>query len=88
MAAALICLLLMLPCAALASAAGSIEIRYASEGQAIAGATFSLYRVAEIDAQGRINLVRNDIKYDNEAMPVRRPPRPDNRRGGDRGGRR
>ena len=45
-------------------------------------------RVAEIDAQGRINLVRNDIKYDNEAMPVRRPPRPDNRRGGDRGGRR
>ncbi len=52
MAAALICLLLMLPCAALASAAGSIEIRYASEGQAIAGATFSLYRVAEIDAQG------------------------------------
>ncbi len=40
-------------------------------------------RVAEIDAQGRINLVRNDIKYDNEAMPVRRPPRRD----GDRGGR-
>lgn len=30
-------------------------------------------RVAEIDAQGRINLVRNDIKYDNEAMPVRLP---------------
>jgi polyribonucleotide nucleotidyltransferase len=42
-------------------------------------------RVAEIDPQGRINLVRNDIKYDNEAMPVRRPPQ---RRdfGGDRGG--
>ncbi len=34
-------------------------------------------RVAEIDSQGRINLVRNDIKYDNEAMPVRRPPRKD-----------
>ena len=30
-------------------------------------------RVAEIDSQGRINLVRNDIVYDNEAMPVRRP---------------
>ncbi|HIU33882.1 MAG TPA: polyribonucleotide nucleotidyltransferase [Candidatus Pullichristensenella excrementigallinarum] len=47
-------------------------------------------RVAEIDAQGRINLVRNDIKYDNEAMPVRRPPRRDGDRGGrsgDRGGR-
>ncbi|MEA4899030.1 polyribonucleotide nucleotidyltransferase [Bacillota bacterium Meth-B3] len=40
-------------------------------------------RVAEVDGQGRINLVRNDIQYDNEAMPVRRPPRP----GGDRGGR-
>ena len=40
-------------------------------------------RVAEIDSQGRINLVRNDIHYDNEAMPVRRPPRRD----GDRGGR-
>ncbi|MBR4235110.1 MAG: polyribonucleotide nucleotidyltransferase [Clostridia bacterium] len=32
-------------------------------------------RVAEIDSQGRINLVRNDIVYDNDAMPVRRPPR-------------
>ncbi len=30
-------------------------------------------RVAEIDSQGRINLVRNDIVYDNEAMPVRKP---------------
>ena len=37
-------------------------------------------RVAEIDAQGRINLVRNDIVYDNDAMPVRRPPRSDFRR--------
>ncbi len=46
-------------------------------------------RVAEIDPQGRINLVRNDIQYDNEAMPVRRPPRPmdRDRRGGDRGNR-
>ena len=34
-------------------------------------------KVAEIDAQGRINLVRNDIKYDDESMPVRRPPRRD-----------
>ena len=40
-------------------------------------------RVAEIDSQGRINLVRNDIVYDDESMPVRRPPRRD----GDRGGR-
>ncbi len=39
-------------------------------------------KVAEIDAQGRINLVRNDIVYDNEAMPVRRPPRRDGERGG------
>ena len=31
-------------------------------------------RVAEIDGQGRINLVRNDIVYDNEAMPQRKPP--------------
>ncbi|MBR5379001.1 MAG: polyribonucleotide nucleotidyltransferase [Clostridia bacterium] len=30
-------------------------------------------RVAEIDSQGRINLVRNDIEYDDESMPVRRP---------------
>ncbi|MDO5324397.1 MAG: Cna B-type domain-containing protein [Clostridia bacterium] len=52
LAAALICLLLALPCAALASAAGSIEIHYSSEGGAIVGASFSLYRVAEIDAQG------------------------------------
>ena len=52
LAAALICLLLALPCAALASAAGSIEIHYSSEGRAIVGASFSLYRVAEIDAQG------------------------------------
>ena len=41
-------------------------------------------RVAEIDSQGRINLVRNDIVYDNEAMPVHRPPR---REGGREGGR-
>ena len=34
-------------------------------------------RVAEIDGQGRINLVRNDIVYDDESMPVRRPPRRD-----------
>ena len=40
-------------------------------------------RVAEIDSQGRVNLVRNDIVYDDESMPVRRPPRRD----GDRGGR-
>ena len=33
-------------------------------------------RVAEIDSQGRINLVRNDITYTNSEMPVRRPPRP------------
>ncbi len=39
-------------------------------------------KVAEIDEKGRINLVRNDIVYDNEAMPVRRPaPRRDDRRG-------
>ena len=37
-------------------------------------------RVAEIDDQGRINLVRNDIVYDNDAMPVRRPPRRDGER--------
>ncbi|MBQ4090452.1 MAG: S1 RNA-binding domain-containing protein, partial [Clostridia bacterium] len=46
-------------------------------------------RVAEIDGQGRINLVRNDIKYDDESMPVRRPARRDgdrNDRGGNRGG--
>ncbi len=43
-------------------------------------------RVAEIDAQGRINLVRNDIVYDDESMPVRRPPRRDGERN-DRGGR-
>ena len=46
-------------------------------------------KVAEIDGQGRINLIRNDIVYDNEAMPVRRPPRTGDRRpGNDRGGRR
>ncbi|MBQ1257025.1 MAG: hypothetical protein IIX93_07100 [Clostridia bacterium] len=47
-------------------------------------------KVAEIDGQGRINLIRNDIVYDNEAMPVRRPPRAggNERRGNDRGGRR
>ena len=38
-------------------------------------------KVAEIDSQGRINLIRNDIVYDNEAMPVRRPPRKDGGRG-------
>ena len=36
-------------------------------------------KVAEIDEKGRINLIRNDIVYDNDAMPVRRPPRRDNR---------
>ena len=44
-------------------------------------------RVGEIDSQGRVNLVRNDIVYDDESMPVRRPPRRDgdrDRRGGDR----
>ena len=42
-------------------------------------------RVAEIDSQGRINLVRNDIVYDNDAMPIRRPaPRRDSRNGGRR----
>ena len=45
-------------------------------------------RVAEIDAQGRINLVRNDIVYDDESMPVRRPPRRDGDRGGRGGDRR
>jgi polyribonucleotide nucleotidyltransferase len=34
-------------------------------------------RVAEIDAQGRVNLIRTDIEYDNPAMPARRPPRRD-----------
>ena len=43
-------------------------------------------KVAEIDSQGRINLIRNDIEYDNADMPRRsapgqRPPRRDaNRR--------
>ena len=32
-------------------------------------------KVCEIDEKGRINLIRNDIEYDNTAMPVRRPPR-------------
>ena len=45
-------------------------------------------KVAEIDSQGRINLIRNDIQYDDESMPVRRPSRRDGERGGrDRGGR-
>jgi len=47
-------------------------------------------RVGEIDSQGRVNLVRNDIVYDDDSMPVRRPPRRDgdrgDRRGGERGG--
>ena len=39
-------------------------------------------KVAEIDDKGRINLIRNDIVYDDESMPVRRPaPRRDDRRG-------
>ncbi len=38
-------------------------------------------KVAEIDGQGRINLIRNDIVYDDESMPVRRPPRRDGDRG-------
>ncbi len=33
-------------------------------------------RVAEIDSQGRINLVRNDITYTSTEMPVRRPRPP------------
>ena len=41
-------------------------------------------KVAEIDGQGRINLIRNDIEYDDESMPVRWPPRRDGERGGDR----
>ena len=44
-------------------------------------------RVAEIDAQGRINLVRNDIEYENDAMPVRKPAG-GFRRGGNGGGNR
>ena len=39
-------------------------------------------RVGEIDSQGRVNLVRNDIEYDDDSMPVRRPPRRDGERGG------
>ncbi len=42
-------------------------------------------KIAEIDAQGRINLLRTDIVYEDESMPVRRPPRRDGERGG-RGG--
>ncbi len=34
-------------------------------------------KVAEIDGQGRVNLIRSDIEYDNPSMPVRRPPRRD-----------
>lgn len=51
-------------------------------------------KIAEIDSQGRINLLRTDIEYKDESMPVRRPPRRDGerrdgeRRGGDRGPRR
>ena len=48
-------------------------------------------KIAEIDSQGRINLLRTDIVYEDESMPVRRPPRRDGDRGGrggDRGGRR
>ena len=42
-------------------------------------------KVAEIDSQGRINLIRNDIEYDNTDMPRRsapgqRPPRRDSNR--------
>ena len=48
------------------------------------GDVTGVHASAEIDSQGRINLVRNDIVYDNEAMPVRRPPR---REGGREGGR-
>ena len=40
-------------------------------------------KIAEIDDRGRANLLRTDIVYDDETMPVRRPPRRD----GDRGGR-
>ena len=39
-------------------------------------------KVAEIDAQGRVNLVRSDIVYDDNSMPVRRPPRRDGGNGG------
>jgi predicted RNA-binding protein with RPS1 domain len=47
-------------------------------------------KVCEIDAQGRINLLRNDIVYDDESMPVRRPASGGFRRGGsgNNGGRR
>ena len=45
-------------------------------------------KIAEIDDKGRINLLRNDIVYEDESMPVRRPPRRDGNRGGDRGPRR
>ncbi len=45
-------------------------------------------KVAEIDAQGRVNLIRSDIEYDNPNMPVRRPPqRRDGGRDGGRDGR-
>ncbi len=39
-------------------------------------------KIAEIDSQGRINLLRTDIVYEDESMPVRRPPRRDGERGG------
>ena len=43
-------------------------------------------KIAEIDDRGRVNLLRTDIEYADESMPVRRPPRRDGDRGG-RGGR-
>ena len=45
-------------------------------------------KIAEIDSQGRINLLRTDIEYADESMPVRRPPRRDGERGGRGGDRR
>ena len=46
-------------------------------------------KVCEIDAQGRINLIRNDIVYDNptftrSAPMANRPPRRDGRPSGER----
>ena len=34
-------------------------------------------KIAEIDSQGRINLLRTDMVYEDESMPVRRPPKRD-----------
>ena len=45
-------------------------------------------KIAEIDDRGRANLLRTDIVYDDETMPVRRPPRRDGDRGGRGGDRR